>query len=58
VGIDGTLAAGVRRTELDHDDVSLVDQVFQGEDHRAVAWLGAWLHEQFDSAHDSVKRRR
>ena len=53
-----TLAAGVRRMELDHDDVSLADQVFQGDDHRADAWLGAWLHEQFDSANGRVKRRR
>lgn len=54
-----TLAAGVRRTGLDHDDISLADQILaQAGDHRADAWLGAWLSEQFDSAHGRAKRRQ
>jgi hypothetical protein len=54
-----TLAAGVRRTGLDHDEGAVADQVFgQSVEHRADGWLGAWLSEQFDSAHGRAKRRR
>jgi hypothetical protein len=54
-----TLAAGVRRTTLEHNDIALTDQVLgQASDHRDDAWLGAWLTEQFDSAHGRAKRRR
>lgn len=54
-----TLAAGVRRTGPEHDAVAPADQVFgQSGDHRADGWLGAWLNEQFDSAHGRAKRRR
>ncbi|MFO0903247.1 MAG: proprotein convertase P-domain-containing protein [Pirellulales bacterium] len=54
-----TLAAGVRSTGLEHNDVFLVDQVFrQGDGHRADAWLGAWLSDQFDSMHGRGKRPR
>lgn len=48
-----TLAAGVRRTGLEHDGIALA-----GGDQQADAWLGAWLSEQFDSAHGRAKRRR
>ena len=54
-----TLIAGVRRTGLEHDDIAPADQVFgQSNDHRADAWLGAWLNEQFDASHGRAKRRR
>ena len=54
-----TLIAGVRRTGLEHDDVAPADHVFgQSNDHRADAWLGAWLNEQFDASHGRTKRRR
>jgi uncharacterized delta-60 repeat protein len=54
-----TLTAGVRRTRFEHHVGSRADQVFrQGDEHRADAWLGAWLSEQFDSISGPRKRRR
>lgn len=54
-----TLAVGARRTGFEHDDVSRVDQVWgQAADQHDVAWLGAWLNEQFDSIYGRAKRRR
>jgi hypothetical protein len=54
-----TLAAGVRRSGLDHDGVGLSNRLFSElGDHRADAWLGAWLSDQFDSIHGRAKRRR
>ena len=54
-----TLAAGVRHTDLAHDQVSVVDQVFaQPGDHRPDAWLGAWLNEHLASTQPRVKQSR
>lgn len=51
-----TLAAGVRRTEFDHDEVSRVDQVLgQAGVPHDLTWLGAWLSEQLDSTYRRVK---
>ena len=53
-----TLAAGKRRTESEHDHVALEDQLLgPSSDHRADAWLGAWLTEQFESTHSRARRR-
>ncbi len=53
-----SLVAGVRRSGLEQAVVALADQAFgQSSDHRAEAWLGIWLNEQFDSAHGRAKRR-
>ena len=54
-----TLAAGVRRTDLEHDRVVLTDEVFaQPDDERPDAWLGIWLTEDLESAQPWAKRRR
>ena len=53
------LATGVRRTDMEHDHMALVDQVFsQPVDHHADGWLGAVLDEQLDSRRLWFKRRR
>ena len=52
-----TLAAGVRPTELDDHVASLDEIVEQSSDHRADAWLGAWLSDQLSSTDLRAKRR-
>jgi hypothetical protein len=54
-----TLAAGVRRTDLEQDHAALVDQVFQESgSRRTEAWMGAWSIENLDSTGMGAKRRR
>ncbi|MBC7851939.1 MAG: matrixin family metalloprotease [Pirellulaceae bacterium] len=53
------LAAGLRQTDLEHDHVATVDQVFgQSDDDRPDAWLGIWLTEDLESAQPWAKRRK
>ena len=53
-----TLAAGVRRTDLEQD-VATVDQVFaQPNDPRPDAWPGIWLTEHLESTRLGGKHRR
>ena len=54
-----TLAAGVRRTDVQHDQAASVDNVFRqsGSEH-ADSWLGLWSFEQLASKRSSAKRRR
>jgi Matrixin len=53
-----TLAAGVRRTDLEHDDAALADQVFsKSDDDRPDVWLGNWWTEQLESHRPWAKRR-
>ena len=54
-----TLAAGTRRTDLEHDQVALTDEVFgQSDDQRPDAWLGIWLTEDLESTRLGGKHRR
>lgn len=54
-----TLAAGVRRTGFEHDEVVRVGQVLgQAGDEHDFAWLGAWLSEHFDLIYGRAKRGR
>ena len=53
-----TLAAGVRRTDVDHGHVALVDDIFQQTSNQhADSWLGGWLSEQLEAnGHGSTGR--
>lgn len=54
-----TLAAGMRRTDLEHDRAALADQVFaQSDDDRPDAWLGNWWTEDLESMRLGGTRRR
>ncbi len=54
-----TLAAGVRRTGLDHDPVdSIYDEYHNTNSDRAGDWLGEWLFDQFEATRPWAKRRR
>ena len=54
-----TFVAGVRRTDQQHDQMAAVDRVVgQSGDHHNGTWLGAWLHDQFESTHLRAKWHR
>ena len=54
-----SLAAGVRQTDMEHDQMALVDQVFSPPvDHHADAWFWALPDEHLVSRRLWFKRRR
>jgi len=53
-----TLAAGVRRTDNQHDDAAVADQIFsQTSDPLAFAGLRSWLSEELESTPRAARRR-